>query len=463
MQNDIPGTSGEPGGATGGAAGVLPAPRRFAMLDEWLDRLRLTTPFARDCALAFVIALLGAGMDWLLVGVVAPSEGIVVPPGQAAAVLAASTVQSLLLCIRRIRPVLCLVLVAVAQVVIIAILPVGFGYRGFAAFVAAYTVGVMLPVKPAFRVIVAVVLFEVLAGLAASLLLAAPADGSGPVAVMIGGLAGLLPLLALNLIVSAVLTYLAAALVGSYVATRREYVELLRVRATEAIREQQARADAAIGAERSRMARELHDIAAHHLSGMVVQAGAVERLIDRDPQAAKDGTAWIRAQGKETLANLRLVVGVLREPSAPRNIDSAPVPGIGALDDLLETVRSLGGSVDLVRNGEPYALAPIADTTLYRVLQEALSNARQHAAGQPIRVTLTYRASSVMLEVENPRGNNRQTDARSGLGLVGMRERAQILGAHLDAGPTERGWRVSLVVPVEREGRDTGPTERNTR
>jgi signal transduction histidine kinase len=270
-----------------------------------------------------------------------------------------------------------------------------------------------------------------------------------------GGLGGIVPLLLLNLAVTAVLTYLAAVLVGSYVATRRTYVELVQLRATEAIREQQARADSAIRAERSRMARELHDIAAHHLSGMVVQAGAVERLIDKDPQAAKDATAWIRSQGKETLANLRLVVGVLREPSAPGAIDSAPVPGAGAIDELIDTARNLGSAVTLERDGTPYPLAPIADVTLYRVLQEALSNARQHAAGQPISVTLSYREASVVLEVENGQSREERTDARSGLGLIGMRERAQIIGARLEAGASGNRWRVVLDVPANRADSET--------
>ncbi|MFU8947395.1 sensor histidine kinase [Mycetocola zhadangensis] len=454
MRNDSPATdtSATPAPA---APAQLPPPRRWARVDEELNRVGLRTPLARDAALAVVIALLGAAMVWVLVGLIGPTEGFAPSTGSTLAVLAVSTAQSLVLCIRRVQPVLCLVLVAVAQVALIALLPVGFGFRGLAAFVAAYTVGALLPIKPALRAVGVVVLFEVIAGLAASLLLSSPAPASDAVSAAAGGLGGIVPLLLLNLAVTAVLTYLAAVLVGSYVATRRTYVELVQLRAGEAIREQQARADSAIRAERSRMARELHDIAAHHLSGMVVQAGAVERLIDKDPQAAKDATAWIRSQGKETLANLRLVVGVLREPSASGAIDSAPVPGVGAIDELIDTAGNLGSAVTLERDGTPYPLAPIADVTLYRVLQEALSNARQHAAGQPISVTLSYREASVVLEVENGQSREERTDARSGLGLIGMRERAQIIGARLEAGASGNRWRVVLDVPANRADSET--------
>ncbi|MCP2030995.1 signal transduction histidine kinase [Okibacterium sp. HSC-33S16] len=454
MQNDNPNRDRPVAGGTA----VLPAPRRWR-LDERLSRVGLGSPLAQDTALAVIVALLGAVMVWVLVSLLGPSEGLSLTAGDVTALLVTSTVQSLFLCFRRSRPVLCLVLVAVAQVVLVALLPVGFGFRGFAAFVAAYTVGALLPFRPALQAVVAVVLLEVVAGVAVSLLVSSPPPGSGTVSDAIGGV-GILPLLLINFVITAVLSYVAAALVGSYVATRRTYVELVHVRATEAIREQEARADAAIRAERSRMARELHDIAAHHLSGMVVQAGAVERLIDRDPQAAKDATAWIRAQGRETLANLRSVVGVLREPTATGSIESAPVPGVDGVDELIETARSLGSGVELTREGDPFPLAPIADVTLYRVLQEALSNARQHAPGQPVRVRLAWGAASVTLEVENspaanaqsnnPQANNPSTDARSGLGLVGMRERAHILGARLDAGPSPHGWRVELEVPAER-------------
>src|SRR5690606_33232766 len=117
-------------------------------------------------------------------------------------------------------------------------------------------------------------------------------------------------------------------------------------RAAEAVQVQRARAEAAVVAERNMIARELHDVAAHHLSGMVIQAAAVERLIGRDAEAARAGAAWIRAQGKATLENLRQVVGLLRDTDTDGN---APVPGVSALPALVEEARRLGSEVAFER------------------------------------------------------------------------------------------------------------------
>ena len=137
---------------------------------------------------------------------------------------------------------------------------------------------------------------------------------------------------------------------------------LLAERAADAISAQQASVQAALVAERTRMARELHDVAAHHLSGMVVQAAAVERLVERDPAAAKAGAAWIRTQGRKTLDNLRLTVGVLRETPDPTggeaSAERTPTPGLVELDDLVRTAREIGMSVDLVYRGRATSCLP---------------------------------------------------------------------------------------------------------
>ncbi|MBC8091826.1 MAG: hypothetical protein H7Y15_07800, partial [Pseudonocardia sp.] len=232
---------------------------------------------------------------------------------------------------------------------------------------------------------------------------------------------------------------------------------------------QQARTDAAIRAERSRMARELHDIAAHHLSGMVVQAAVVERLIDRDPPAAKEAAAWVRGQGKETLHNLRLAVGALREPEPGEDggwdvsgTGGAPVPGLADLDRLVGAARDLGTPVEIVREGRWRELPPIADVTFYRVAQEALSNAREHATGAPVRLALRRGESEVSIEVVNQAGPadrggvDARPDGRRGFGLIGMGERAHMLGARFDCGPTAAGgWRVAMTLPLDRETPET--------
>ncbi|WP_433273551.1 sensor histidine kinase [Pseudonocardia xinjiangensis] len=439
-------------------------PDRFsAWVDDRLTRVGLTSSFQRDCALAVAVVLASTVLLLVLFADSGEMESLGFGPFHMAAVFVVMTAQALLLCIRRVNPVLCLAVVAVLQVALIAVLPVEGAVRGFAPFVAAYTCGVLLPVRRAVRVVTGVAVFEtagfVVTHFVPGLTMAAQLGGQAPDASWTSAV-----WLAIGQLVSSVLTYAAAAAVGAYAATRRQYVELLRVRAAEAIESQRARADAAIGLERSRMARELHDIAAHHLSGMVVQTAVVERLIDRDPQAAKDAAAWIRAQGKETLHNLRLVVGTLREPgqgdargdAGVLEDGGAPVPGLAVLDRLLGTARELGTPVEFVQEGDRRELPPIADVTFYRVAQEALANARDHAPGAPARVLLRFLGSEVSLDVVTDAGPPRDTATpprgHRGFGLVGMKERAQVIGATFDAGPTPfGGWRVSLALPVDRE------------
>ncbi|MBW0105200.1 sensor histidine kinase [Pseudonocardia sp. KRD291] len=459
-------SSPRPDGPAVVGADVTPGlPDRFsARLDAGLTRMGLTGDFRRDCALALVVLVVSGG---LVAGFLTDPAQVLLPgisPAQAGAAIAVTAAQSLLLCLRRRSPVVCLWLITLLQLVLFVVLPAGGSINGVAPFVAAYTCGALLAARRTVRVIAGVTFVEG-AGFALRTLL--PGQGADTLT------AGLTPAAALTsvagVVVTSLLTHVAAAVFGAYVATRRRYVELVRVRAAEAIEVQRARADAAIGLERSRMARELHDIAAHHLSGMVVQAAVVEKLIDRDPEAAKQAAAWVRGQGKETLHNLRLVVGALREPGNGVS-DDAPVPGLGVLDRLLGTARELGTPVEFVQVGEPPELAPIADVTFYRVAQEALSNARDHAPGAPVRVLLRHDEAGVSLEVTNdaappsgPADADRPTTSHRGLGLVGMNERAQMIGATLRTGPDPSGgWRVVLRLPPDPDP-DTAPPAQRTR
>ena len=432
-----------------GGTGAPGPPRLTGRLDDRLTRLGVTGRFTRDCLLAAGATVMTFVLMTALFWFVARTEDLTFDPTRVRLIVAVCCVQAMLLCLRRVRPLLCLALVVGLQVLIIAMIPTDATVHGIPPLVAAYTVGTLWPVRAAFLVAGTAVVVET----AGTVLLVAVAHPD--------------PLFtAISHLTSSVLSYLGAAFVGGYVATRRRYVELVRVQADEAIRAQQATMRAAIGAERSRMARELHDVAAHHLSGMVVQAAAVERLIDRDPAAAKAGVAWIRTQGKETLDNLRLVVGVLRgrragDDAADHTDSNAPVPGLAMLDDLVQTARELSTPVELVREGEPREVPPIADVALYRVVQESLSNARQHAPGAPVRVVLRFLPREVSLEVVNAPGAGRPepaTRTSSGVGLVGMRERAQLIGAQLAAGPTAAGgWCVRVTLPTVRDGAQVPP------
>ncbi|MFC8800184.1 sensor histidine kinase [Promicromonospora sp. NPDC057138] len=437
-----------------------PIPQQVSRVDALLARLGLTGVLARDGLLAGLVLLVTAGLLVLLFGFVLEAEGFTMGPVQSVVLSAAVCVQALPLVLRRVRPTLCLWLVVTCQVVIIAASPPDLSVGGIPQVITGYTIGTLLPTRRALTVTGTAVPAGVLAT---------------AVVALVTGSDLLVP--AANHLLSGVGTYMVSALVGGAVATRRRYIELLRLRAAELLRTQHATTQAAIFAERSRMARELHDVAAHHLSGLVVQAAAVERQIDSDPQAAKAGTAWIRGQGKETLDSLRLIVGMLRErPDADGPGDDgydAPQPGLGALDGLVRTARTLGDTVDLVQEGTPRALAPIADAAFYRVAQEALSNARQHAPGAAVRMTVRSGEREVSLEVVNappdparadgaptsstrrvpaPQGPALQVPARQGMGLIGMGERAHLVGATLTTGATPSGgWRVRLTLPLHHE------------
>ncbi|GAB3072534.1 sensor histidine kinase [Nocardioides zeae] len=398
------------------------------------------SPAARDAVLTAAVAALTA-VALPAVVLLGAASGETVPGTGATAVLTAvCVVQCLPLVVRRSRPVACLLLVAALQVAVVAAAsPDDVGARGAAPLLAAYAVGSLLPERRAARVVPAAVLLELVGTLAVTV----PTGGVGT------GLVG---------VVGGAVTYVAAALVGAHVATRRRYAELERRRAAEAVAAQEDRVRSAVAEVRAGMARELHDIAAHHLSAMVVQATAASRLVERDPAAAREGLLAIRAQGRRTLEDLRMLVGVLRDPDSAE--DGAPVPGLGVLDGLVEQARTLGDDVVVRRaQGTEHGagLAPLADVTAYRAVQEALSNARQHAPGAPVVVDVARGDERVVVTVENepapappPDGGPAGRRAGEGVGLLGMRERVQLVGGRLDVGPTPAGgWRVRVELPVD--------------
>lgn len=440
-------------------AGQPPRPTTQPRIARWLDEsltwLGVTGRFGRDCVLAVAATVVTLTLFALLVRYVPQEADESLTGTRAGLMLVAAGVGALALCLRRVRPYLCLAVTVACQAVIIGAAP-EISLRSPAPIVAAYTVGSLATVRAALAAILTSAIVEGAAAALGALVARQPEDLP---TVTVDHLAAVTA----NHLIAGAIVYLGAAFVGSYVATRRQNLRMVQAQAAEAIRTQQARLRAAILAERSQLARELHDVAAHHLSGMVVQAAAVERLIDRDPQAARAGAAWIRRQGRQTLDNLRQVVGLLRGTADADEDGNAPVPGLDALDDLVRTARDLGTEVELVRRGEAVPLPPIADISLFRVAQQALTNARQHAPGAPVRIRLEYSGRDVVLDIVNgppaavaeSRGVDPEVGSRDGrgsyggTGLVGMRERADLVGAELVVGPTDdAGWRVHLRLPV---------------
>jgi signal transduction histidine kinase len=229
---------------------------------------------------------------------------------------------------------------------------------------------------------------------------------------------------------------------------------LVRVRRSGArqLAEQERRhsGERALLEERQRIARELHDVVAHHMSVIAIQAEAAPYKTANPPAELVESFGEIRASALAGLTELRRVLGVLRTGVQ----DTTPQPGLDELDSLLDSARSGGVSVTVTCSGEPVTLPEGVDLSAYRIVQEALSNAMRHAPGSRVVVQVAYRPGSLALEVRNDAvasvlvGSGAR-EAGGGHGLVGMRERATMLGGSLAAGPTgDGGFLVSAVLPV---------------
>ncbi|MFS0702954.1 sensor histidine kinase [Cellulomonas sp. 179-A 9B4 NHS] len=246
---------------------------------------------------------------------------------------------------------------------------------------------------------------------------------------------------------------------GSVVGARRDAVAALARTVEAQGRARDALVQVAVERERTAMARELHDIAAHHLSGIAVMTAAIGRQIDVDPDGAKRAVAQVREQSTAMLRDLRHLVVLLRDVDSPSD-PAAPVrmETLAGVSDLVARARASGLAVDLRTAGPVAELAasgavgPLAQLAAYRVVQEALANAARHATGARCEVALDARADGrVEVVVRNDAPAPGGTPARHdpGYGLVGMRERAELTGATLRYGPTDDGgWEVALSVPT---------------
>jgi signal transduction histidine kinase len=225
--------------------------------------------------------------------------------------------------------------------------------------------------------------------------------------------------------------------------TIRNQTMLARELAEKAERAQHARDEEerhAIAVERSRIARELHDVLAHNLSVMVVQASAARRIIDRQPDKAVEVAALIERTGREALAEIRHLFGAVRRGE---DDDLSGPPSITRVDGLARRARAAGLGVELRVVGEPVALPAGIDLTAYRIVQEALTNALKHAGSARASVTVSYEPNEVVLSIEDDGEGSREGfelgEAGGGHGLVGMRERAALYGGLVQAGRRRGG------------------------
>jgi signal transduction histidine kinase len=261
----------------------------------------------------------------------------------------------------------------------------------------------------------------------------------------------------------------AALGLGLYSATRHAYLAELRDRAARLERERDQQGALAAAAERARIAREMHDIVAHHLTVMVTLSDAAVAVSDAAPERSERATDVMRrvsATGRTALADTRRLLGVLREPPAGRSADNGsqgpgeeaaearqPVPGLGQLEALIEQVRSAGLDTTLEVRGEAPEVPVGVQLTVYRLVQEALTNTLKHGgAGARATVRLRFQPGEVLVDIDDdgagappaPRPASGSAPATAGGGLVGMRERARAYGGDVEAGPREPGgWKVS--------------------
>jgi signal transduction histidine kinase len=242
------------------------------------------------------------------------------------------------------------------------------------------------------------------------------------------------------------LTLIAAWAIGSGTRSRRAYLAELRARAVDREREQGQREVLAVAAERGRISRELHDVVAHGLSVMVIQAQGGAAALDNRPADTRAALDAIVKTGRDSLADMRRVLGTVGE------VDDAwhPQPGLAGLPALLAQVREAGTPVRLRIDGAPVPLPSAVDLSAYRIVQEALTNTMNHAsAGASAEIVITYTGWVVYVVVSDDGVDPGPGDGL-GNGLRGMHERVKLLGGRLDAGPGPRGgFTVRAALPIE--------------
>ncbi|MFC4016709.1 sensor histidine kinase [Micromonospora sp. GCM10011542] len=231
-------------------------------------------------------------------------------------------------------------------------------------------------------------------------------------------------------------------LVGLWVRARRDALTAHRDRAERLEREQEARAERIRAEERTRIAREMHDVVAHRVSLMVVHAGALE-VTAADP-ATVEAAALIRSTGRRALTDLREVLGVLRQASPGRT----PEPALDALDELIRESRAAGLQVRRRDEGAARPLPATVGRTANRVVREALTNVRKHAGDADATVLLRHLPDGLEVVVRNGPSTGGPALPGAGLGLLGLRERLELLGGRLEAAPVDDGFQVRALIPV---------------
>ncbi|MQB00404.1 MAG: sensor histidine kinase [Actinobacteria bacterium] len=235
-----------------------------------------------------------------------------------------------------------------------------------------------------------------------------------------------------------VLLMLVPWLAGKAVRERRIEAAALEEKNRQLESESSSRAALAAAEERARIAREVHDVVAHSVSVMVVQAEAGDALLQSDPSEARRSLRSIQGTGRVALSELRHALGVLKS-DADKSEDLEPQPSLERIPDLINEMTKLGLEIDLKMEGRPRPLPPAADLSTYRIVQEALTNTLKHAGPVATTVRLCFEPTALLVEVTDVGGGGGVSHRGHGQGLVGMRERVALCGGELHAGPRDSG------------------------
>jgi signal transduction histidine kinase len=241
-------------------------------------------------------------------------------------------------------------------------------------------------------------------------------------------------------------SYAAAVALGLYVGARRRVLEGLRERAERLDRERELLADRAVAQERTRIAQELHDIVAHNVSLMVVEAQALGATVDDD--RVTRSTDAIAGLGRQAMAEMHTTLKLLRGDGETPEL--APQPGLAQLERLVEQLRRAGLEIELTVEGKPRLLAQGVDLSAYRIIQEALTNVVKHATGASTEVTLAYKPQALELTIVDTGDKaipRLPEEPSEGHGVIGMRERAALFGGRLTTELLPHGFKVTATLP----------------
>lgn len=295
-----------------------------------------------------------------------------------------------------------------------------------------------------------------------SSLIPVPSLIGDPLTADVTGPGGTVAVAVLSVTITSALLMLIPVVIGINIGNRNRYTDAIIDRAHQLARERDQRARLAVAEERSRIAREMHDIIAHSVSVMIMLSEGASRAAESHPQEASTAMSQCAEMGRSALAEMRRLIGALREPeSAAESAELAPAPGVEALPELIDGFRAAGLRVDLTLKGAPRAAARAGDQgrelAVYRTVQEALTNTLRYAGpGAAAEVVVAQRDGATIVSVTDDGGLPGQPapmpGVGSGQGLIGLAERMRVFGGELEYGPTGAGgWRVAATLPDDEQ------------